>query len=268
MAKICKECGKKLPFFSKGEFCKECKQALESELSIIEKEIIGTKDVTDQQLELLKKQNKDKIINLYSKIYEAFEADKELEDKEIETLQKIQEKFGLTNEEVNFNDRIRPYAYASVIRNEGKLPTPELHLEGAGQIIFKKNETAHFADFSILKEIRSVSLGYKGGSHGVSVRIAKGVRYRVGAHRGHIQREDRLVETSRGFLLVTNQRLFLHPLPGHKPVSIPLNKILSYQCYQNGIEVYKEGREKGYMFITSPGAVEIFGLCLGHLLEQ
>lgn len=268
MAKQCKECGKKLPFLSKGELCKECKQAFESELARIEKEIITTKDVTEQQLDSLKKQNKETIINLYSRIYEDFEADKELEDKEMETLQKIQEKFGLTNEEVNFNDRIRPYAYASVIRSEGKLPTPELHLEGAGQIIFKKNETAHFADFSILKEIRSVSLGYKGGSHGASIRIAKGVRYRVGAHRGHIQKEDRLVETSRGFLLVTNQRLFLHPLPGHKPVSIPLNKILSYQCYQNGLEVYKEGREKGYMFATSPGSVEIFGLCLGHLLEQ
>jgi len=29
-------------------------------------------------------------------------------------------------------------------------------------------------------------------------------------------------------------------------VSIPFTMVLSYNCYNNGIEVYKEGREKGY----------------------
>jgi len=117
--------------------------------------------------------------------------------------------------------------------------------------------------------LKSVSLGYSGGSHGISFPIAKGVRYRVGAHRGHAVKEDRFVETSQGFLLITNQRLFLHPYAGHKPLSIPLNKILAYQCFDNGIEVYKEGREKGYFFaIDKSSSVELFGLCLGHLLGQ
>lgn len=82
-------------------------------------------------------------------------------------------------------------------------------------------------------------------------------------------REDRLLETSRGVLIISNQRLLLHPSAGHKPLSIPLNKILSYQCFENGIEVYKEGREKGYFFsIDKGGSVETFGLCIGHLLKQ
>jgi hypothetical protein len=80
-------------------------------------------------------------------------------------------------------------------------------------------------------------------------------------------KEDRLVKTSMGVLIITNQRLFLHPFPGYKPLSIPLNKILSYQCYNNGIEVYKEGREKGYFLsMNKSGSVEVFGLCLGYLL--
>jgi hypothetical protein len=55
--------------------------------------------------------------------------------------------------------------------------------------------------------------------------------------------------------------------PGNKPVSIPLTKVLSYNCYNNGIEVYKEGREKGYFFsVKDSGAVELFGICLGFLL--
>jgi hypothetical protein len=31
-------------------------------------------------------------------------------------------------------------------------------------------------------------------------------------------------------------------------VGIPFNKVLSYNCYNNGLEVYKEGCEKGYFF--------------------
>ena len=59
----------------------------------------------------------------------------------------------------------------------------------------------------------------------------------------------------------------LYFLLSGKPVSIPLNKVLSYNCYNNGVEVYKEGREKGYFFsVKDSGAVELFGLCLGFLL--
>jgi hypothetical protein len=278
--KLCKNCGKNLSFFTSETLCKECKiayetlskerkVAYESELLKVEKEILAIKKVTEQQLELLRKQDEQSLLKLYSRLYDQFETDKELEEQEIETLQKIQEAFSLTNEDIKFDERIRPYIYVNAIKKEGKLPSIDLHIEGGGQVILKKDEIVHFADTAVLKELKSVSLGYSGGSHGISFPIVKGIRYRVGAHRGHMVKEDRLVETSRGALLITTQRLFLHPFPGYKPVSIPLNKILSYQCFNNGIEVYKEGREKGYFFaIGESGPVEIFGLCLGHLLGR
>lgn len=280
MAKYCQRCGKKLPFFASGPLCKDCERALSAKLARVkaelsaeldktEKEILATKSFTEQQMELLKKQDKRSLIELYSRIYDRFEADKELEEEEIETLRKMQEAFGLTNEDIKFDDRIRPYIYVNTIRKEGKLPSVDLHIEGGSQVILKKKEIVHFADKAIFYEMKSINLGYSGGSHGVSFQIAKGVRYRVGAHRGHMVKEDRLVKTSTGVLIITNQRLFLHPFPGYKPLSIPLNKILSYQCYNNGIEVYKEGREKGYFLsMGKSGSVEVFGLCLGYLLGQ
>lgn len=279
MAKFCQRCGKKLSFFTRNTLCSDCEKVqkeelakieaeLAAELDKIEKEIIATKNVTEQQLKILSKQNKNSLLKLYSKIYEQFESDKELGEEEIDTLQKIQDAFNLTNEDVKFDERVRPYIYVNSIRNEGKLPTVTLEIEGGSPVVLKKGEIVHFADRAILKELKSVSLGYSGGSHGVSFRICKGISYRVGAHRGHIVKEDRFVETSRGVLLITNQRLFLHPFAGYKPVSIPLNKILSYQCFHNGIELYKEGREKSYFFaLDKSGSVELFGLCLGHLLE-
>jgi hypothetical protein len=280
MSKTCQTCGRKLSLLSWGTMCKECKAVYEAEIakrekesankfSNIQSEIIINKDITEQQIEFLQKQNKKTLVSLYSKLYEEYVLNKELDASEINALKKIQDAFNLTDDDVGFNERVRPYIYVYSIKQEGELPAINLQIEGSSPVILKKGEMVHFADSAILNELKSVSLGYKGGSHGVSFPIGGGIRYRVGAHKGHIQREDRLVETSRGVLIITSQRFFLHPFPGNKPLSIPLNKILSYQCFDNGIEIYKDGREKGYFLsISNSGSVELFGLCLGHLLGQ
>ena len=280
MARSCRICGRKLPLFSSAAICKECRAAREAdtarrraqlatELGSIRREIVKNRHITEEQIQLLKKQRRRSLVSLYSKVYEQFESDRELDEGEIDTLRTIQEAFGLSNEDVDFDNRVRPYIYVYSIKNEGRPPTVNLRIEGGSPPILRKGEVVHFADSAVLKEVKSVSLGYRGGSHGVSFPIGGGIRYRVGAHRGHVQREDRLVETSKGVLIVSNRRLFLHPSPGHKPLSIPLNKILSYQCFRNGIELYKEGRERGYFLsIEKSGSVELFGLCLGHLLAQ
>lgn len=280
MAKYCQNCGKKLGLFAGGTLCKECKAAQEAEVALKEaelyaelekvlKEITDSKDITEGQIALLKGKDKESLIGLYSEVYGAFEADKELDETEISTLKKIQDAFDLSDDDVDFDELVRPYIYVSSVRKDGTLPTVNLRIEGGSPVILRKGEIVHFADNAVLKEVKSVSLGYSGGSHGVSFPIGGGIRYRVGAYRGHVVKEDRLLETSKGVLIISNQRLFLHPSPGHKPLSIPLNKILSYQCFENGIEVYKEGREKGYFFsIDKGGSVETYGLCIGHLLKQ
>jgi hypothetical protein len=280
MSKSCQTCGKKLALLSWGTMCKECKAACEADIAKkeaeianeynhIQSEIIINKDITEQQVDLLRKHNKKELVGLYSKVYEEYVLNKELDSEEINTLKKVQDAFNLSDDDVGFNERVRPYIYVYSIKHEGALPAISLKIEGSSPVILKKGEIVHFADSVVLKETKSVSLGYKGGSHGVSFPIGGGIRYRVGAHKGHLQREDRLLETSRGVVIISNQRLFLHPSPGNKPLSIPLNKVLSYQCFGNGIEIYKDGREKGYFLsIGSSGSVELFGLCLGHLLGQ
>jgi hypothetical protein len=159
-----------------------------------------------------------------------------------------------------------PYVFVGHVRKTNQLPITKVELDVP--VVFKQGEFAHYAAASILRESRVVNEGYQGGSRGVSIRITKGVYYRVGAHRGHVIKESQLVQTSAGVLVVTNQRLFLVPSSGNKPVTIPLNKIHFYRCSENALEVYKEGREKGLFFIMSPGDVEIFGICLGTLLQQ
>lgn len=138
--KLCKNCGKKLSFFTSETLCKSCKVAYESELLKVEKEIFAIKKVTEQQLELLRKQDEQSLLKLYSRLYDQFETDKELDEQEIGILQKIQEAFSLTNDDIQFDERIRPYIYVNSIKKEGKLPSIDLHIEGGGQVILKKDE--------------------------------------------------------------------------------------------------------------------------------
>jgi hypothetical protein len=114
------------------------------------------KKVTEQQLELLRKQDKQSLLKLYSRLYDQFETDKELEEQEIETLQKIQEAFSLTNEDIKFDERIRPYIYVNAIKKEGNLPSIDLHIEGGGHVILKKEEIVHFANTAVLKMKKSI----------------------------------------------------------------------------------------------------------------
>jgi len=153
---------------------------------------------------------------------------------------------------VRYDELVRPYFYVSAIRTEGKHPAIHLTVDGAGPVILRKGEVVHYAHEATLNEIKRVSLGYSGGSHGVSIPLpfkigGSPIRYRVGQSRGHVVSEERLTQTSASVLVVTNQRIVLQPAPGNKPVSIPLNTVLSYNCYNNEVKVYKEDLEKeGY----------------------
>jgi hypothetical protein len=267
--RTCETCGQNLPLFSSKRVCDKCASEQAAKLAQIEQGIIGGKVATREQLDFLAGLEHSQKVACYRHILSGFLEDAELEDAEIDALNTLREGLGLTLEEAQFVDVVLPYSYARAIREEGHLPSVRLDFQGADGVVLRKGELVHAYCPVVYKELRSVVTGYSGGSHGVSIRVMKGVRYHVGTHRGHVIREDRLQEVSRGVLILTNQRLFLHPARGaSRTVSIPRAKIQSYTCYENAIEVFKEGREKGYYFVSRPGYVEVLALCLGHLLQS
>jgi|GEM_PF-5329208 len=191
--------------------------------------------------------------------------------KTTEQKEQIKEDEWIPGNNKNFSSKAEEELLISENEKEGALPIIDLHSEGLYGVVLKKGEVVHWGEGAVLKEVKRINLGYQGGSQGFSIPIFKGLRYRMGFHRGHVVKEDKLVESSRGILFVTSHRLLLHPIPGCKPVSIPLNKIISYHCSNNDIEVYKEGREKGYLFSllnkVSSNSMEKFEFCLSRLLS-
>lgn len=267
MARVCKECGKKLSIFSTSLLCEECSKFLNEKYIEIKKDALKNLDLKEEQVNFLQiKFARDRLLCFYNEIYDILILKIGLKRKELEFLLKIKNSFALSDDEIGFDERMRPYIYVDAIKEKNELPDFKLEYSGFN-IVLKQNERFHFAYAAVLNEIKTKGFEYDEGRSGVSFRIMKDVNYRAGVHIGNIMDKDRLVKTSRGILVITNQRILLNPFPGHKPLSIPLDKILSYQAYQNGIEVYKENRWKGFFFeIDSTGAVEVFGICLSFLL--
>lgn len=299
MERKCVKCGKPVGFLAalsnraagQGLLCPEC--AAVERLAVQERDRIGVEERkaaivaaeekyrsmieeirASTQLgpgpeEWLKSLDRGKAKAVFNRVYDAFNVDSHLEKQELETLLDIQKAAGLSDEEVGYDDRIYPYIYGAMIEAEGKLPVVHLTITNSNQVLLKRNEIVHFARSAKLKEMKVVRVGYEGGSHGVSFRIAKGVHYRIGASRGHLVKDEQYVFTSAGAMIITNQRVLLHPSGGNKPVSIDLKKILSYNCYENGLMIYKAGREKGFLFVVDkPIYNEIAGMCLGFLIAN
>lgn len=82
----------------------------------------------------------------------------------------------------------------------------ELPVEDAPGIILKTGEICHYSTSAHMVTTKNIVTGYKGGSVGASVKVAKGFYLRTGSSRGTPIRED--VRTlHHGTLYMTNQRI-------------------------------------------------------------
>jgi len=280
MAKVCNRCGKKLGFLSsitKDGLCIPCdievRQAKEAQkreavfqTNTLIDYIAKTRLINEKQYSYLESLDPSEQNRGYVALVDRFLADGELDVTEVEMLGSLYKRLVLDPYRSTFIDRVIPSLYVTSIRNGETLPVIPREPLMNMNIILKKGEVPHYFCNCKLKENKIVKTGFTAGSQGVSIRVMKGVSYRVGASRGYITKEEQLVETSRGTLLITNQRLFLNPEGNTKPLSIPINKILSYKCYDDGVVLYKEGREKPFVFqVNQAGEAETIGVCLSYL---
>jgi len=88
---------------------------------------------------------------------------------------------------------------------------------------------------------------YEGGSSGVSMRICKGVYYRVGTNKGYSVSYQYQNPLGRGIFIVTNKNLYFI---GTKQVKLSISKILSFKPYDDGITLIKDGvTPRPYTFV-------------------
>lgn len=260
----CIYCGKKVGLLRKMH--KACKkknkegiqlftlkviEACEGKLSveIIEdklKEIQSNYLVTNDQVRLLL------IKGWESAVDKAFD-DGVLSKEEEKGLVEVGSKFGLTQDELNTDGAFSRVVKGGLLRDlmEGIIPDRveardlPFNFQKTEKVIWVFHDTNYYE--------QKTRREYVSGSRGASVRVAKGVYFRVGAFKGKTIESTETVHAGNGMLVVTNKHLYFGGGTG-KSFRIRLDKIVSFEPFSDGIGIQKDGvTAKPQSFETGDG---------------
>lgn len=193
------------------------------------------------------------LVNGWEKAVDNFLEDGILDAKEETRLVQFKEHFNLSQTELDKNGSLTKITKAAVLRDvlEGTIPQ-RLSLDGRLPINFQKGEQLiwAFPQSSYLED--KTRRQYVGGSQGASIRIMKGVYYRVGAFKGHPVDTTVRIHVDTGWVAVTNKNLYF--AGSVKSLRIPFTKIVSFEPYNDGIGVMRDAATaKPQIFVTGDG---------------
>jgi len=232
--------------------------------------------ITDNELELLRRFNADSLLTsdeasrlrdaVFSNVLSSYRADRTLNIAERNSILNIATRLGVPASKM---DEVRSLVnYYSLLETLQTCPFDQLpHSGGASGILLQKGELDYFCQSANLLEERVVRSQAVGRSSGVSIRLMKGVSYRVGQSRGTIHSERDWVAVSFGDFVITNHRLIFSG--DRKSVNAPLSKLLDLDVLADGIRFSLTNRQKAItvQFFT-PQSTEIAGLVLSRVLNQ
>lgn len=180
--------------------------------------------------------------------------DDDLIDKDEETkLALFQAHFELTQHDLNQRGALSKVVKSAVLREvcSGNIPS-KFSQDGLPAINYQKNEQVvwAFKNSQFLED--KTRREFVGTSHGVSIRIAKGVYYRTGAFKGRpVQHTERVLIDS-GWVVVTDKHIYFSG--SRKSSRFPYQKIISFEPYSNGIGIMRDAATaKPQIFITNDG---------------
>lgn len=130
-----------------------------------------------------------------------------------------------------------------ILNNEIDLPT-----EGCPVILKRGEEPIVVLPNITFKEPRSVRTSY-GSYGGPTVRLMKGVSFRLGGASHRSTSQDEITTIDRGTLTITNKRLIF--TGSQKTLNYNLSKILSITEYKDAIVIQKENKQKTEIFADS-----------------
>ena len=113
-------------------------------------------------------------------------------------------------------------------------------------VILKKNEEACVVFSGItLMEPRAVRQT-RGGYAGPTIRVAKGVSFRMGSVAARSESHEELRNIDQGTFVLTNKRMIF--IGSKRTTNIDLGKIISITAYKDGIASQRENKQKTEYF--------------------
>lgn len=184
---------------------------------------------------------------------EQFLDDGLLDTAEEEQLVKFKNHFNLSPHDLDRNGALTKTTKAAVLRDVlGGVIPKRLSVEGNLPINFQKGEQLIWA-FQNSKYLEDKTRRkYVGSSQGASIRVMKGVYYRVGAFKGHAVNYTERVHVDTGWVAVTNKNIYF--AGPQKSVRLPYTKIVSFEPFSDGVGVIRDAATaKPQIFVTGDG---------------
>lgn len=193
------------------------------------------------------------LINAWEVSVEKFLEDGVLDEEEEKRLVEFKNYFSLSQSDLDKNGALTKTAKAAVLREvlNGVIPQ-RVSVDGNIPINFQKGEQIvwAFPNSEYLED--KTKRQYVGGSQGVSIRVMKGVYYRVGAFKGHAVERTERVHIDTGWIVITSKHIyFAGPA---KSLRIPYSKIISFLPFSDGFGILRDtATAKPQIFITGDG---------------
>lgn len=153
-------------------------------------------------------------------------------------LEQLMEVFGLTSKDLG--SAWVQMCQGIVIREVMEGRVPEHGLTFSLPLVIQKTERIVWAWSGVSHYQERARTTYRGASHGISLRVAKGLYYRVGAMRGEPVVTTSMALMGTGFLVFTDKHLYWGGGSG-KAIKIPWKKIIAVQPFSDGVGITKDG---------------------------
>jgi hypothetical protein len=131
-------------------------------------------------------------------------------------------------------------------------------------VLLKDEEECVFAEPAQWGQIKTIMTRAGSAGFSTSIRLMKGVSYRIGNYRPHYTESEGLKQQATGTLYITNKRLIFHG--DKRSTSITVNRIIDVQPFNNAISVSKSTGPNDF-FLMSELAAEYAVLVLEKILN-
>jgi hypothetical protein len=187
-------------------------------------------------------------------------ADDLLSAEEEEAFGEVTDALGITD--VDFQTTFADVRNRLVVArmNDGRLNVIE-----EPHVMTKQDEVVHLETAAQLMKETAVR-EWRGGTQGVSFRIAKGVSYRTGAIRGRsvvVGTEMKVVD--EGILAVTSQRV---AYMGNKTMELQYRKLMNIDVFSDGVRIHVSNRQNAPLFRLGKGLGEVVAATVNAAMQN
>lgn len=167
--------------------------------------------------------------------------------------QEVGDVLGVAQADLNRPEFKGLLAHLTIARiNDGRLPEVPA---GQARLMAKRGEIVHLeTGAALMKEV--IDREFRGGSRGVSVPIAKGVRFRTGSFRGKsVVVGSHLEAADTGIISVSSKRVVF--MGTRKTIDTPYVKLASLEAFSDGIRIHASNRQGAPLFRLPVGGAVV-----------